>query len=77
MKPISNKNELVTYVSTGFRIKYLYFWGNEDNKDGSVGKGHLTPEVGSTLRFRFWAVSAKIGERLFLPGAPVDSENKL
>ena len=35
---ISDRQQLMTYLNWGNKVKYLYFWGHQPNKDGSVGK---------------------------------------
>lgn len=39
---ISNRQQLINYLNWGNQVKYLYFWGHQQNKDGSVGKSCLS-----------------------------------
>ena len=38
MKQIENKLDLIDYINQGNKPKYLFFWGHQPKKDGSIGK---------------------------------------
>ncbi|MGK7953339.1 MAG: NADAR family protein [Xenococcaceae cyanobacterium] len=38
MNQIKTKLDLIDYINQGNNPKYLFFWGNQPNKDGSIGK---------------------------------------
>ncbi len=42
MNQIKTKLDLINYINQGNRPKYLFFWGHQPNKDGSVGKSCLS-----------------------------------
>ncbi len=35
---IRDKLSLIEYINHGNKVKYLFFWGHQSNKDGSIGK---------------------------------------
>jgi len=35
---ISDRPQLIDYLNQGNKVKYLYFWGHQQNKDGSVSQ---------------------------------------
>ncbi len=38
MNQIKTKLDLINYINEGNKAKYLFFWGHQPNKDGSIGK---------------------------------------
>lgn len=42
MNDINSKEDLIAYIGNGDQANFLYFWGHQRNKDGSLGKGCLS-----------------------------------
>ena len=38
MNPIKSKQDLIDYINRGNKVKYLFFWGHQPNKDGAISK---------------------------------------
>ena len=38
MNSIKSKRDLINLINQGNQVKYLFFWGHQPNKDGSIGK---------------------------------------
>ncbi len=38
MKAIKTKTDLLKYIAQHERVEYLFFWGHQPNRDGSIGK---------------------------------------
>ena len=38
MNQIKTKLDLINYMNQGNKVKYLFFWGHQPNKDGSIDK---------------------------------------
>ena len=38
MNQIKTKLDLISYINQGNKVKYLFFWGHQPNKDGSIDK---------------------------------------
>ena len=39
---VSSRDELVKHLARGGKAKFLFFWGHQPERDGSVGKGCLS-----------------------------------
>ena len=37
-----NREDLQQLIASGERVKYLYFWGHQPQRDGSIGPGCLS-----------------------------------
>ena len=38
LNKIKTKQDLINSIDRGDKVKYLFFWGHQPNKDGSIGK---------------------------------------